>query len=51
MIGSPHNSGMVPGIRQFAARRGAQNVLRWLRDEPVVGLVRREDYPSAPLTG
>jgi phosphoglycerate dehydrogenase-like enzyme len=47
VIGSPHNSGMVPGIRQFAARRGAQNVLRWLWDEPVVGLVRREDYPPA----
>jgi phosphoglycerate dehydrogenase-like enzyme len=47
IIGSPHNSGMVPGIRQFAARRGAQNVLRWMRDEPVLGVVRREDYPQA----
>jgi phosphoglycerate dehydrogenase-like enzyme len=47
IIGSPHNSGMVPGIRQFVARRGAQNVLRWMRDEPVLGAVRREDYPSA----
>jgi glycerate dehydrogenase len=47
VIGSPHNSGMVPGILQFAARRGAQNVLRWLRGEPVIGLVRREDYPPA----
>ncbi len=47
VIGSPHNSGMVPGIRQFAARRGAQNVLRWLWNEPAVGLVRREDYPPA----
>lgn len=47
VIGSPHNSGMVPGILQFAARRGAQNVLRWLWSEPVIGLVRREDYPPA----
>jgi phosphoglycerate dehydrogenase-like enzyme len=47
VIGSPHNSGMVPGILQFAARRGAQNVLRWLWGEPVIGLVRREDYPPA----
>jgi phosphoglycerate dehydrogenase-like enzyme len=45
VIGSPHNSGLVPGILQFAARRGAQNVLRWLREEPVMGVVRREDYP------
>jgi phosphoglycerate dehydrogenase-like enzyme len=45
VIGSPHNSGLVPGILQFAARRGAQNVLRWLRNEPVMGVVRREDYP------
>ncbi len=45
VIGSPHNSGLVPGILQFAARRGAQNVLRWLRGEPVIGVVRREDYP------
>jgi phosphoglycerate dehydrogenase-like enzyme len=45
VIGSPHNSGLVPGILQFAARRGAQNVLRWLRGEPAIGVVRREDYP------
>ena len=45
VIGSPHNSGLVPGILQFAARRGAQNVLRWLRGEPVIGVLRREDYP------
>ncbi len=45
LIGSPHNSGLVPGILQFAARRGAQNVLRWLCGEPVLGVVRREDYP------
>jgi phosphoglycerate dehydrogenase-like enzyme len=46
VIGSPHNSGLVPGILQFAARRGAQNVLRWLRGEATIGVVRREDFPS-----
>jgi phosphoglycerate dehydrogenase-like enzyme len=44
VIGSPHNSGMVPGVMQRAARRAAQNVLRHLRGEDVRGLVRREDY-------
>jgi glycerate dehydrogenase len=43
-IGSPHNSGLVPGTLPEAARRAAQNVGRYLRDQPVTGLVRREDY-------
>lgn len=43
-IGSPHNSGIVPGTLPAAARRAAQNVLRRLRGEPVTGLVRREEY-------
>jgi phosphoglycerate dehydrogenase-like enzyme len=44
VIGSPHNSGMVAGVEQTAARRAAENVRRHLRGEPVTGLVRREDY-------
>lgn len=44
VIGSPHNSGVVAGVEQTAARHAAENVLRHLRDEPVTGLVRREDY-------
>ncbi len=44
VIGSPHNSGTVPGVMQAAARMAAGNVLRHLRGEPVRGLVRREDY-------
>jgi phosphoglycerate dehydrogenase-like enzyme len=46
VIGSPHNSGVVPGTLQGAARQAAGNVGRYLRGEPVTGLVRREDYVS-----
>lgn len=45
-IGSPHNSGIVPGTLQGAARQAAENVRHYLRGEPVTGLVRREDYSS-----
>ena len=44
MIGSPHNSGVVPGALQFGARKAAENVRRFLRGEPVIGVARREDY-------
>jgi phosphoglycerate dehydrogenase-like enzyme len=44
LIGSPHNSAMVPGIEVHAVRRAAQNVARHLRGESVTGVVRREDY-------
>ncbi len=44
LLGSPHNSGIVPGVLLSAAGRAAQNVRRFLRDEPVVGIMRREDY-------
>jgi glycerate dehydrogenase len=43
-IGSPHNSGLVPGTLQGAARRAAGNVRRFLRGGHVTGLVRREEY-------
>jgi glycerate dehydrogenase len=45
-IGSPHNSGIVPGTLEGAARLAAENVVRYLHGEPVAGLVRREDYAS-----
>lgn len=49
VIGSPHNSGMAPGIERFAARRAAENVVRHLRGRiPVTGVVRREDYTRTP---
>ena len=44
LIGSPHNSGIVPGVLVSAARRAATNVRRFLDGEPVTGVIRREDY-------
>jgi hypothetical protein len=34
----------VPGSIEFAAVRAAENVGRFLRGEPVTGLVQREAY-------
>jgi phosphoglycerate dehydrogenase-like enzyme len=44
VIGSPHNSGVVPGVLPSAARQAAMNVRRYLRGEAVTGVVRRADY-------
>jgi phosphoglycerate dehydrogenase-like enzyme len=44
VIGSPHNSGIVAGVLQTAARMAAENVRRYLHGEPLTGLVRRADY-------
>src|SRR5262249_18467779 len=44
VLGSPHNSAIVPGIIEHAAGMAAGNVAAFLRGEPVRGLVRREDY-------
>ena len=44
VIGSPHNSGIVAGVLQTAARMAAENVRRYLHGEPLTGLVRRKDY-------
>ncbi len=46
VIGSPHNSGIVPGVLQFAARQAAENVRRYLRGEPVTGVADPHDYPD-----
>ena len=43
-LGSPHNSGIVPGWFELGLSRAAGNVRRYLLGEPVVGLARREDY-------
>jgi phosphoglycerate dehydrogenase-like enzyme len=43
LLGSPHNSALVPGIDVAAARAAAQNVARFLRQETVRGIVRPED--------
>ncbi len=44
VLGSPHNSGIVPGVLPAALRKAAENVRRHLRGEPVTGVMRREDY-------
>jgi phosphoglycerate dehydrogenase-like enzyme len=44
VLGSPHNSGVVPGVLMDATRQAAENVKRFLKGEQVVGMVRREDY-------
>jgi phosphoglycerate dehydrogenase-like enzyme len=43
-LGCPHNSAKVPGIMLQATRSAVANVTRFLRQEPLRGLVRREDY-------
>jgi len=44
VLGSPHNSSIVPGTMLSAARLAAENVRRYLRGEATTGLVRRSDY-------
>lgn len=44
VLGSPHNSPLVPGALLEGLRRAAENVRRFLNDDPLAGLVRREDY-------
>jgi glycerate dehydrogenase len=43
-LGSPHNSGLVPGSLTKGATYAAENVKRFLNHEPVVGIVKRSDY-------
>jgi phosphoglycerate dehydrogenase-like enzyme len=44
LLGSPHNSGDVAGVLQFAARRAAENTRRFLAGERVQGAASRADY-------
>lgn len=43
-LGSPHNSAIVPNVILDATRKSAENILRFLKGEPLKGVVRREDY-------
>ena len=45
-LGCPHNSAKVPGMLVEATRCAAENVVRYLKGEPLKGLVRRGDYIS-----
>ena len=44
VLGSPHNSGVVPGSFLKGTVHAAENVKRFLNHEPVLGVVRRSDY-------
>jgi glycerate dehydrogenase len=44
VLGSPHNSALVSGILQNAARQAAENIKHFLHGEKVIGIVGREDY-------
>jgi phosphoglycerate dehydrogenase-like enzyme len=44
VLGSPHNSSVVPGTMYSAARLAAENVRRYLRGEAVTGIIDRADY-------
>ena len=44
VIGSPHNSAIVHGINEKSTLQAVENVLRFLRGEKIVGVVKREEY-------
>ena len=46
VLGSPHNSALVPGFELAATQLAVENVERYLRGRAVRGVVRREDYPA-----
>ncbi len=48
LFGSPHNSGLVPGMIEEALRRAAENIRRYLTGQPVTGVVHPEDYVEEP---
>ena len=43
-LGSPHNSAMVTGMSEEGARRAAENINRFLKGDPITGIIKREDY-------
>ena len=44
VLGSPHNSGMVPQALQDATRDAVENIQKFLDGQPIKGVFRREDY-------
>jgi glycerate dehydrogenase len=44
LLGSPHNSGLVPNSLITGVVHAAENVKRFLNHEPILGVVKRSDY-------
>jgi phosphoglycerate dehydrogenase-like enzyme len=44
VLGSPHNSGIVPDALPVAFAYAADNVKRFLKGQPISGIVNRSDY-------
>ena len=44
VVGSPHNSALIPDAIRQAMKEAAFNILKFLRGEPIKGIVRKEDY-------
>jgi len=47
LIGSPHNSSIVPKTMLSGAQAAAENMRRHLRGEPIAGAISRADYIAA----
>jgi phosphoglycerate dehydrogenase-like enzyme len=43
-MGSPHNSNFVPESDEIALDNAVENILRYLKQEPLRGIAKREDY-------
>jgi phosphoglycerate dehydrogenase-like enzyme len=47
VIGSPHNSGIVPGMTSVSTVAAAENVAAWFRGDHVRGIQDPADYTAA----
>ena len=47
VLGSPHNSALVPGVMHEALRHAVDNLQRYFAKEPLQGVMNQEDYPDA----
>ncbi len=44
VVGSPHNSAVVPHVLVDATRQAGENANHFLQGEKVLGIAQREDY-------
>lgn len=44
VVGTPHNSALVPGALEAAVEKAVENVRRFVLSQPIRGVVKREDY-------